>query len=337
MLTPILRRVLSAAFSPRTYSKISLTRHSRPQIDLSKLQFSDCRILAMAYSVEPRGAPNSLDYRLFFRNSDGQVISPFHDIPLYADKDKQILNMVVEVPRWTNAKMEIDTAAPMNPIKQDVKKGKLRYVRNCFPHHGYIWNYGAFPQTWEDPNHEDASTKCKGDNDPLDVCEIGRKVAKRGSVIQVKVLGTLAMIDEGETDWKIFAIDVTDPLANEMNDLEDVHRLMPGFLEASVNWFKIYKVPDGKPLNKFAFNDEPKNREFAMGIIQETAKQWESLINGQSDAGKLSCQNVTVESSKYKVSPAEAQSAFDNAEPVAEALPLDPEVNDNNNFVSLTA
>jgi inorganic pyrophosphatase len=19
-------------------------------------------------------------------------------------------------------------------------------VRNCFPHHGYIWNYGAFPQ-----------------------------------------------------------------------------------------------------------------------------------------------------------------------------------------------
>jgi len=34
----------------------------------------------------------------------------------------------------------------LNPIKQDVKKGKLRYVDNCFPHHGYIWNYGAFPQ-----------------------------------------------------------------------------------------------------------------------------------------------------------------------------------------------
>ena len=33
--------------------------------------------------------------------------------------------MVVEVPRWTNAKMEIDTKAPMNPIKQDTKKGKV--------------------------------------------------------------------------------------------------------------------------------------------------------------------------------------------------------------------
>ena len=38
----------------------------------------------------------------------------------------------------------------MNPIKQDVKKGKLRFVRNCFPHHGYIWNYGAFPQVIND-------------------------------------------------------------------------------------------------------------------------------------------------------------------------------------------
>jgi inorganic pyrophosphatase len=34
----------------------------------------------------------------------------------------------------------------MNPIKQDVKKGKLRFVRNCFPHKGYLWNYGAFPR-----------------------------------------------------------------------------------------------------------------------------------------------------------------------------------------------
>jgi len=34
----------------------------------------------------------------------------------------------------------------LNPIKQDIKKGKLRFVRNCFPHKGYLWNYGAFPQ-----------------------------------------------------------------------------------------------------------------------------------------------------------------------------------------------
>jgi len=43
------------------------------------------------------------------------------------------------------------------------------------------------------------------------------QVAKRGEVIQVKVLGTVALIDEGETDWKIIAIDVNDPLAPQLN------------------------------------------------------------------------------------------------------------------------
>ena len=41
---------------------------------------------------------------------------------------------------------QISKEETLNPIKQDVKKGKLRFVRNCFPHKGYIWNYGAFPQ-----------------------------------------------------------------------------------------------------------------------------------------------------------------------------------------------
>lgn len=41
---------------------------------------------------------------------------------------------------------QIATKDPLNPIKQDVKKGKLRYVANVFPHKGYIWNYGAIPQ-----------------------------------------------------------------------------------------------------------------------------------------------------------------------------------------------
>lgn len=35
----------------------------------------------------------------------------------------------------------------------------------------------------------DEATGCKGDNDPIDVCEIGYRVAKRGEVLQVKVRG----------------------------------------------------------------------------------------------------------------------------------------------------
>ena len=48
--------------------------------------------------------------------------------------------------------MQISKEEFLNPIKQDIKKGKLRYVRNCFPHKGYLWNYGAFPQVTPPPN-----------------------------------------------------------------------------------------------------------------------------------------------------------------------------------------
>ena len=42
-------------------------------------------------------------------------------------------------------------------------------------------------------------------------------------------------------------------------DIDDVRRLKPGYLEATFDWFKRYKVPDGKPENQFAFNGEFKD------------------------------------------------------------------------------
>jgi hypothetical protein len=44
-----------------------------------------------------------------------------------------------------------------------------------------FFNYGCFPQTWEDPTfvHPDAEG-CRGDNDPVDVCEIGARIVGPG-------------------------------------------------------------------------------------------------------------------------------------------------------------
>ncbi|NWY05553.1 IPYR pyrophosphatase, partial [Nothoprocta ornata] len=225
---------------------------------------------------------------------------------------QNVFNMVVEVPRWTNAKMEIATKDPLNPIKQDVKKGKLRYVANVFPHKGYIWNYGAIPQTWEDPGHKDENTGCCGDNDPIDVCDIGSKVVcSRGEVIRVKVLGTLALIDEGETDWKIIAINTEDPEAGSYNDINDVRRLKPGYLEATVDWFRRYKVPDGKPENQFAFNGEFKGKEFALSVIKTTHEHWKALIAKKTAGGEISCTNVTVSGSPFCCSQERAKAAVE--------------------------
>ncbi|XP_053668756.1 inorganic pyrophosphatase [Anopheles marshallii] len=281
---------------------------------------------ASKYQTAERGAPNSTDYRVYFKNENGQSISPLHDIPLYANDEQTVYNMVVEVPRWTNAKMEISLGEGLNPIKQDVKKGKLRFVANCFPHHGYIWNYGAFPQTWENPDHLDADTGCKGDNDPIDVLEIGSRIAKRGEVMQVKILGTIALIDEGETDWKIITINVNDPVADQLNDIGDVETVFPGLLRASVEWFKIYKIPDGKPENQFAFNGEAKDAAFATKTVADTHRFWQQLVNKEVDNNGISCLNTTVDGSPYLVANDAADEVFTksatggNPEPASEAL-----------------
>lgn len=277
------------------------------------------------YRIEERGALHSLDYRIFLRNEAGPI-SPFHDIPLLANQELKTFNMIVEVPRWTNAKMEICKEEPLNPIKQDVKKGKLRFVANCFPHHGYIWNYGALPQTWENPNDVDKRTGFKGDNDPIDVCEIGHRVANRGDVVQVKVLGTIALLDEGETDWKIIAIDVNDPLAPQLDDIGDVEKHMPGFLSATVEWFRVYKIPDGKPANQFAFHGEAKSRDFALEVIEETHEQWKKMIAGQVDCNGVNSTCVMEEGSLSKVSVAEAQQIVEKSPVSAPGPNLESEV-----------
>ena len=238
----------------------------------------------MSFQTRQVGAANTLEYKVYLEEN-GKPISPFHDIPLYANEEKTILNMIVEVPRWTNAKLEISKDIKLNPIIQDTKKGKLRYIHN----------YGAFPQTWEDPNVTHPETKAKGDNDPLDVCEIGEKVATVGEVKQVKVLGVMALLDEGETDWKIIVIDVNDPLAPKLNDIEDVESHLPGLLRATNEWFRIYKIPDGKPENQFAFSGECKNKKYAEEVINETHEAWEKLIAGQSaDSKGIELSNTTL-------------------------------------------
>ena len=62
--------------------------------------------MASQYKVRKIGAPNTLEHRIYIEK-DGVPVSPFHDIPLYANEQQTILNMVVEIPRWTNGKLEV--------------------------------------------------------------------------------------------------------------------------------------------------------------------------------------------------------------------------------------
>jgi inorganic pyrophosphatase len=43
-------------------------------------------------------------------------------------------------------------------------------------------------------------------------------------------------------------------------DIEVVERHLPGLIRVTNEWFQIYKIPDGKPENQFAFSGEAKNK-----------------------------------------------------------------------------
>lgn len=62
--------------------------------------------MASSFGVRKVAAPNTLEHRVYVEK-DGVPVSPFHDVPLYANQEQTILNMVVEIPRWTNAKLEV--------------------------------------------------------------------------------------------------------------------------------------------------------------------------------------------------------------------------------------
>jgi inorganic pyrophosphatase len=228
--------------------------------------------------TEVRGEEGTETFRRFFLGEDGKELSPWHDLPLGAGAKNEFW-MVAEIPKMTKPKMEAATKEASNPIAQDEKKGKLR------DYHGPIfWNYGFLPKTWEDPTVEHPELKAFGDNDPVDVVEIGSRALGQGEIAKVKVLGTLAMLDDGELDWKIIAIAADDEMASQLSDVSDLETKMPGTISGIREWFRWYKTPDGKPLNAFGFDEKALGLDKTLEIIKETNEAWQKLKDGKVES-----------------------------------------------------
>ena len=184
--------------------------------------------------------------------------------------------------------------------------------------------------------------RCKGDGDPVDVMDIGSKLHQTGEVIQVKILGTIgnifnqfhdeflyftiitAMIDEGQTDWKVVSIDIEDPLASKFSDISDVDVYMPKLLPSTVEWLRNYKMADGKPANTFAFNARSKTKNFTLNVLRETHQQWCSLLASKKEMGFCRTHTLQTNSvSKKNIIDQEAAEEIVNEHPeFSEDLPI---------------
>ncbi|OHF01789.1 inorganic pyrophosphatase [Colletotrichum orchidophilum] len=223
------------------------------------------------------------DWRIWLEK-DGDPISFWHDVPVWPDEsNKQVVNLVVEVPRWQDGKIELKRNEPLNPIVHDSLNGAPRYVENVWPHKSYPFIYGSIPQTWESPNYNHSFTRLLGDNDPVDLFDIGQDRGYVGQVKQVKILGGLALADDNETDWKILGIDVKDPMASIINYVE---KYRPGTIKTFRDWWAHYKVARGDPVINI-IGDWYQNVTYMQSVIEESHTTWAELIRGEVDSNEI--------------------------------------------------
>mmetsp|Transcript_7560 Transcript_7560/g.11218 ORF Transcript_7560/g.11218 Transcript_7560/m.11218 type:complete len:276 (-) Transcript_7560:130-957(-) len=238
------------------------------------------------FSTSVEGEEGTADYKVYIHKNDSngeqkEKIHAIRDISWRVSEDSAktgIYHYISEIPKFTSKKLEVDDGAEYHPIVQDVNKDGT--LRNFYTDIGF--NYGCIPQTWESPHEYTLETDrtLQGDNDPIDVVELSNIPIPVGEVRPVKALGCLALIDEGEVDWKILALDLQTMKQWGIRDLKDYEELVRSkreplaSVDTVVNWFKYYKTYDGKPANYFAFSDEVQNEAYTRDIIAEVHQQW---------------------------------------------------------------
>ncbi len=178
-------------------------------------------------------------------------INYLHDIePINRDKT---VNVVVEIPAGTTQKWEISKID--GSILIETLKGKPRIINYI----GYPGNYGIVPMTLLPKNKG-------GDGDPIDIILLGPS-EERGSVVPGKVIGRLNLIDNGEIDHKLIAVQKNSALFS-VNTITELDEEFPGVSKIIETWFANYKGKGKVKTNGFA------GVEDSMTMLRESANEF---------------------------------------------------------------
>lgn len=167
----------------------------------------------------------------------------WHDIPA-GDGAPRVVNAIIEIPRGGRVKYELDKAC-----------GLLRASRVLYGAVHYPANYGFIPQSWAE------------DGDPVDILVLGQEEVVPGAVVSARIIGVMPMIDQGEPDEKIIAVQLGDPGFENIKTLGD---LPPFRMNELMRFFGDYKALEGKEVRVAA----PKGAPEATGVVQRTLDQY---------------------------------------------------------------
>jgi len=119
----------------------------------------------------------------------------------------------------------------------------------------YPGNYGSIPSS------------AGGDGDPLDVLVLSRESIVPGTIVEVRAIAILHMIDGGELDDKIVAVPATDP---DYDDITDISQLPLVEQQRIEQFFAVYKnLPEGrKSVELNGFSDGEAARTEVIAAIE---------------------------------------------------------------------
>ena len=175
---------------------------------------------------------------------------PWHDIYIDEEMIEDVFPVVIEVPRGSKNKYELDKSS-----------GLLRLDRVLYSAVHYPANYGFIPQSYCD------------DGDPLDVLVLGQEPVFPLTVVPARAIGVMRMRDEKGIDDKIIAVTASDPSVAEYTE----HTQLPQHqLREMRRFFEDYKALE----NKEVVVDEPLGRDDAVQILRDALDAYKVLRRG---------------------------------------------------------
>ena len=164
--------------------------------------------------------------------------NPWHHTS-YGENAPEVVNGIVEIPKGTRAKYELDKESGM------LKLDRVLYASMYYPA-----NYGFIPRSYCD------------DKDPLDILVLSQIDVVPMCITPARVIGVMQMLDEGEADDKIIAVSDGDPAFNHIRDVKD---LGSHFVSELRSFFEDYKKLENKTVRVEEFG----GKEMAMRIIDD--------------------------------------------------------------------
>jgi inorganic pyrophosphatase len=179
------------------------------------------------------------------------VAHPWHEVDAAYD-GKLTFNAVIEIPRGSKNKYEVDKPT-----------GLLRLDRVLRSDDGYPLDYGLIPGTYGD------------DHDPLDVLVLTSHPVDPLTIVPVRAIGVMKMIDNGEGDDKIIAVNTGDPIYGKLTDISE---LPPEKLKEITHFFSTYKIREGKKVTV----ETPTGPDEAEKVLAQAFKDYKTLLETQA-------------------------------------------------------